>query len=41
MQEKDRARRDAILALRDYWGTYYMLRLSTLYDFHRNEKIRY
>jgi outer membrane protein TolC len=40
-QEKDRARRDAILALRDYWQSYYTLRLLTLYDFGRGEKIRY
>jgi outer membrane protein TolC len=40
-QEKDRARRDAILALRDYWQSYYTLRLLTLYDFGRGEKIKY
>ncbi|MES2730196.1 MAG: TolC family protein [Bacteroidota bacterium] len=40
-QEKDRAKRDAILALRDYWQAYYMLRLLTLYDFEHNEKITY
>lgn len=39
-QEKDRARRDAILALRDYWQAYYTLRLLTLYDFETNQKIR-
>ncbi|GAB3917892.1 TolC family protein [Larkinella terrae] len=39
MQEKDRARRDAILALRDYWTAFYTIRLLTLYDFERNEKI--
>lgn len=39
-QEKDRARRDAILALRDYWQAYYSLRLLTLYDFERGDKIR-
>ena len=38
-QEKDRARRDAILALRDYWQAHAKLRLLTLYDFERNEKI--
>ena len=38
-QEKDRARRDAILALRDYWQAYYTLRLLTLYDFEKNQKI--
>lgn len=40
-QEKDRAKRDYILALRDYWQSYYSLRLLTLYDFERNEKIVY
>ncbi len=39
-QEKDRARRDYILALRDYWQAYYNLRLLTLYDFERNEKLK-
>jgi outer membrane protein TolC len=38
-QEKDRARRDAILALRDYWQAHARLRLLTLYDFERNEKV--
>lgn len=41
MQEKDRARRDAILALRDYWTVFYTIRLLTLYDFERNETIKY
>ncbi|WP_348064495.1 TolC family protein [Dyadobacter sp.] len=40
-QEKDIARRDYILALRDYWQSYYSLRLLTLYDFEKNEKISY
>ncbi|GAB3504409.1 TolC family protein [Spirosoma knui] len=39
-QEKDRARRDAIIALRDYWQAFYMLRLLTLYDFETNQKIK-
>jgi outer membrane protein len=38
-QEKDRARRDYIIALRDYWQSYYSLRLLTLYDFEKNRKI--
>jgi outer membrane protein len=38
-QEKDRARRDYILALRDYWQAYYSLRLLTLFDFEKNEKL--
>lgn len=40
-QEKDVARRDYILALRDYWQAYYSLRLLTLYDFERGQKIAY
>ncbi|QJW89888.1 TolC family protein [Spirosoma taeanense] len=39
-QDKDRARRDAILALRDYWQAYYTLRLLTLYDFETNQKLK-
>lgn len=39
-QEKDRARRDAILALRDYWQAFYTLRLLTLYDFETNQKLK-
>ena len=39
IQEKDRAKRDYILALRDYWRAYYTLRLLTLYDFEQNRKI--
>jgi len=40
-QDKDRARRDAILALRDYWQSFYTIRVLTLYDFEQNEKIKY
>ncbi len=40
IQDKDRARRDAILALRDYWQAYYTLRLLTLYDFEAGHKIQ-
>ncbi|MBN8826085.1 MULTISPECIES: TolC family protein [unclassified Spirosoma] len=39
-QEKDRARRDAILALRDFWQAHFTLRLLTLYDFETNQKIK-
>lgn len=39
IQDKDRARRDAILALRDYWQAYFSLRQLTLYDFETNQKI--
>ncbi len=40
-QEKDQAKRDYIAALRDFWGAYYQLRFLSLYDFEKNEKIRY
>lgn len=39
MQEKDAAKRDYIIALRDYWRVYYILRLFTLYDFELNQPI--
>lgn len=41
LQEKDRAKRDFILALRDYWRVYYTLRWLTLYDFENMQKIQY
>lgn len=37
--EKDRAKRDYIGALRDYWIAYYQLRRLTLYDFEKGGKI--
>lgn len=40
-QEKDIAKRDYILALRDYWQSYFSLRFLTLYDFEQNTKITY
>lgn len=40
-QEKDQARRDYIAALRDFWGAYYQLRYLSLYDFEKNQRIRY
>ncbi|MHA4895936.1 TolC family protein [Pedobacter sp. PWIIR3] len=40
-QENDRAKRDFITALRDFWGAYYQLRYLSLYDFEKNEKINY
>ena len=40
-QENDRAKRDYIAALRDFWGSYYQLRYLSLYDFEKNEKITY
>lgn len=39
-QDKDRARRDAVVALRDYWQSFYTLRLLTLYDFETKQKIK-
>jgi outer membrane protein len=40
-QEKDQAKRDYIAALRDFWGAYYQLRYLSLFDFEKNEKIKY
>jgi outer membrane protein len=40
-QEKDQAKRDFINALRDFWGAYYQLRLLSLYDFEKKQKITY
>lgn len=40
IQDKDRARRDAILALRDHWQAYFTLRLLTLYDFETGQKLK-
>lgn len=40
-QENDRAKRDYIAALRDFWGAYYQVRYLSLYDFEKNEKITY
>ncbi len=40
-QEKDQARRDHIVALRDYWLTYYSIRRITLFDFRNNKQIIY
>ncbi|NUQ26072.1 MAG: TolC family protein [Saprospiraceae bacterium] len=37
--EKDQAKRDYIGALRDYWAAFYRLRLLTLFDFEKQEKI--
>lgn len=38
--EKDAARRIYLQALRNYWETYYRLRMLTLYDFENGEPIR-
>jgi outer membrane protein TolC len=39
--EKDQAKRDFVMALRDFWGAYYELRYLSLYDFEQNKKITY
>ncbi|MBB6274395.1 outer membrane protein TolC [Pedobacter cryoconitis] len=40
-QENDRAKRDYVGSLRDFWGAYYQLRYLSLYDFEKNKKITY
>jgi outer membrane protein len=40
-QENDQAKRDYVYALRDFWGSYYQLRYLSLYDFEKNQKIKY
>ena len=40
-QENDRAKRDYVSSLRDFWGAYYQLRYLSLYDFEKNRKITY
>ncbi len=39
LQEKDRAKRDYVLALWDFWAAYYNLRMLTLYDFEKGRRI--
>lgn len=41
LQDKDRAKRDYLEALRKFWKNYYEVRQLTLYDFERNEVIYY
>ncbi|MEM6800861.1 MAG: TolC family protein [Bacteroidota bacterium] len=41
LQEKDRAKRDYVQSLWDYWKTYYRIRELTLYDFSIHQKITY
>ncbi len=41
LQEKDKAKRDYLQSLRDFWNAYYTLRMLTLYDFEQNTKIMY
>lgn len=40
-QENDRAKRDYVASLKDFWGAYYQLRYLSLYDFEKNQKITY
>jgi outer membrane protein TolC len=40
-QEKDQASQNYIDALRAFWNAYYTVRLLTLYDFERKDKIKY
>jgi hypothetical protein len=39
--ENDQAKRDYVQSLRDFWSAYYELRYLSLYDFEKNEKIKY
>ena len=39
--ETDAAQRDYYSALKTYWSTYFELRKLTLYDFIRNEPLRF
>jgi len=39
--EREKAKRDYINSLEDYWRAYYNLRILTLYDFELDQKIRY
>jgi len=41
LQERESAKRDYISSIEDYWESYYMIRILTLYDFEFNEKIFY
>lgn len=41
LSERETAKRDYISSIRDYWESYYYLRILTLYDFELNDKIIY
>lgn len=41
LSERDNAKRDYIYSLQSYWEAYYKLRILTLYDFERDQKIGY
>lgn len=40
-QENDRAKRDYVTSMRDFWSAFYQLRYLSLYDFDKNQKITY
>lgn len=39
LEEKDSAKKDYITTLRNYWTTYYYLRILTLYDFEKDQQL--
>ncbi|MCU4176805.1 TolC family protein [Carboxylicivirga sp. N1Y90] len=41
LSEREKAKRDYIKSLENYWTAYYRLRELTLYDFEKNQKIFY
>lgn len=41
LSERENAKRDYIYSLQTYWEAFYRLRVLTLYDFERNQKIGY
>jgi outer membrane protein len=40
LQEKDQAKRDYIMALKSFWDAYFNIRVLTLYDFEKGNKIK-
>lgn len=41
LSEREKAKRDYISSIEDYWESFYYIRILTLYDFALNEKISY
>lgn len=41
LSERESAKRDYIRSIEDYWESYYLIRIMTLYDFELEEKILY
>jgi hypothetical protein len=41
LSEREKAKRDYIASIEDYWESYYYIRILTLYDFELNQKINY